>query len=384
MDFYEHVGGDAACQAHGRFASLIVCVASVLGLACVRAEPASPGDSETARDIFTHDTLVAWPVYPSWDEKRTPEERAQLLEKLGIKNYASDYENYATDYDGRDKPTVDAEIEALNAHHINLVAWLFPFEPNDLAAKGTLEAFKRHGVHPQLWIAPSAGERTKQLERMLPNGIAMPKTTEEWEKLSKGDKSNISRIGAELCKKGLPRTPQEQIRRVRHEADRIYALAKLAGPYGSQVELYNTCGLHNWGGWYEMMDNQVAVIERLETLGVTGIGIVYNFSHARDELHDDSEEFPAIWHRIERYVVVVNVAKISLEGLHGHQKQSGRELQMLRTISESGWRGPIGFIDGPDDDAEFTLKDDIMWLDSLAAEMKQHVSGSVRSSQFDH
>jgi len=33
---------------------------------------------------------------------------------------------------------------------------------------------------------------------------------------------------------------------------------------------------------------QVAIIERLKTLGVTDVGIVYNFSHARDELHDDT------------------------------------------------------------------------------------------------
>ena len=32
------------------------------------------------------------------------------------------------------------------------------------------------------------------------------------------------------------------------------------------------------------------------------VGIVYNFSHSRDELHDDSQHFPQLWQLIKPYV----------------------------------------------------------------------------------
>jgi len=56
-----------------------------------------------------------------------------------------------------------------------------------------------------------------------------------------------------------------------------------------------------------MMGNQVAIIERLKQLGVTDVGIVYNFSHARDELHDDTLNFPELWKTIKPYVVTVTL-----------------------------------------------------------------------------
>jgi len=42
------------------------------------------------------------------------------------------------------------------------------------------------------------------------------------------------------------------------EADRIYALAKRAAPYGIKVALYN----HN--GWFGMMDNELAGAQAVE------------------------------------------------------------------------------------------------------------------------
>ena len=147
----------------------------------------------------------------------------------------------------------------------------------------------------------------------------------------------------------LATTPREQEARVKREADRINALVKLAAPFGSKVELYN----HN--GWFGMMDNQIAIIERLKELGVTDVGIVYNFSHARDEFHDDTVNFPTLWKEIKPYVVAVNITGTCMDGTSIYLSQGDRELEMMRTIQDSGWRGPVGLLAEKGGDAEITL-----------------------------
>ena len=51
--------------------------------------------------------------------------------------------------------------------------------------------------------------------------------------------------------------------------------------YGCPVEIYN----HN--GWRGNEDNELAVLGRLKEMGITDIGLVYNFSHTHDADHDD-------------------------------------------------------------------------------------------------
>src|SRR5882757_6353376 len=51
----------------------------------LRAEEASRIGSESAGGLWEHKNLVAWMVTPPWDAKaRGPEERVQMLEKLGF------------------------------------------------------------------------------------------------------------------------------------------------------------------------------------------------------------------------------------------------------------------------------------------------------------
>jgi len=297
-----------------------------------------------------------------------------MLEKLGFKTFA---------YDWREEhvPTFDAEIEALQRHGIKLLAWLFyttddpgamnwkdeSVLPSGLLAGGNkksvkmsieaeLETFKGHNVHPQLWVIP-----------LKPMNLPKPA-----EKMSPEEgRQFLMRYWGE----DLPKTPQKQERRVKQEADRISALAKLAATYGLKVALYNH------GGWFGIMDNQVAVINRLKGLGVTDVGIVYNFSHARDPLHDDTVNFPAIWKKIEPYVVAVNITGTHSEPsdpIRLYPSQGDRELEMMRTIQESGWRGPIGLIAERGGDAEITLSNDLVGLEWLAAELKQSGSGGPR------
>jgi len=322
--------------------------------------------SETA-SLWAHNNLFAWCVVPFDANKRGPEERAQMLERLGFQYFA---------YDWRDKdiPTFDAEIESLQKHKIDVLAWWFPFDADDPVAKATLETFRRHNIHPQLWVIQSLRGTPKTLAdwaKLLPPGLSMPQTKEEFDRLSEKDKAEIQRVKKEVSDRfrSLAKTPEEQEQRVKQEADRINELVKLAAPYGSKVELYN----HN--GWFGMEENQLAIIVRLKEMGVTDVGMVYNFSHARDELHDDSKNFPALWKQIKEHVVAVNITGMHWEGQEVYPSQGDSELEMMRTIQESGWKGHIGLIAEKGGDAEVTLKNYMIGLDWLAAELKQPGSG---------
>ena len=299
----------------------------VAALALFTAPPFLPAaESMTSKlasatsSLWARDNLVAWCAVPFDARQRGPEERAEMLARLGFKHFAYDWRTEHV-------PTFDAEITALKKHGIGLLAWWFPFQPDDPAAKATLETFKRHGVQPQLWV--------------------MQATT----------------------KSAQPLTDNEQIKL---NADRIDGLARLAAPYGCSIGLYN----HN--GWFGMLENQLAVLERVRALGNRNVGIVYNFSHARDPHHDDSVNFPARWQKIQPYVMAVNITGMRMEGDIVYPSQGDSELAMMRTIAESGWKGPIGLIAEKGGDAEITLGNYLKGLDWLAAEIKQPGSGGPR------
>jgi sugar phosphate isomerase/epimerase len=289
-------------------------VASTLAISCVQAvEPMKQTNPATTSNLWAHENLVAWCAVPFDANKRGPEERAQMLAKLGFKHFAYDWRTEHV-------PTFDAEIDALKKNGVNLLAWWFPFEANDPAAKATLEIFKRHDVHPQLWVMQSPTKTAPNL------------------------------------------TDEQQIEL---NAARIAGLARLAAPYGCRVGLYN----HN--GWFGILDHQLAVLDRIKAMGVAGVGIVYNFSHARDPHHDDTIDFSSLWKKIKPHVMAVNVTGMRMEGEIIYPSQGDSELAMMRTIQESGWTGPVGVIAEKGGDAEITLKNYLTGIDWLAAELKQ-------------
>ncbi|MGO9200421.1 MAG: sugar phosphate isomerase/epimerase family protein [Limisphaerales bacterium] len=276
----------------------------------------APADSAGLPDLLDPQKLTAWCVVPFDARKRGPEQRAEMLQRLGFRSFAYDWR-------AEHVATFDAEVEALKKHGINLVAWWFPTEAGDPNARLILEVIKRHGIHPQLWVMGS-GSPTK--------------------------------------------TDTEQRQRIEQEAERIRKIVELAAPCGCPVELYN----HN--GWFGQPDNEAAVIERLKQLDVGGVGMVYNFSHG----HADVANFPAIWKRIQRYVVAVNVTGMVADERLIPPSQGDHELAMLRTIQQSGWRGPIGLIAEQGGDAEVTLGQNLRGLDWLKKELTQPGSGGKR------
>ena len=325
-------------------------------------------------NLWDRENLVAWEAGPSDDTKRrTPEERATILQRLGFRHYA----HIEASQDSEDfHLNVDMEIEALQRHGVELLAWYFWVgdEPErDEMVQKTLASFARHGVHPQIWISQSFAGYSATAEssaRSLPKGMTMPDGTAELDKLPEPKKALIRRARDQPYLQDLPRTREEQTHRVWQEALRVKKMVDLVRPYGCEVKIYN----HN--GWFGLINNELAIIHRLEQVGVTNVGIVYNFSHARDTLHDDRQGFRQSWAKMMPYVAAVNLSGVRWEGEILFPSQGDGELEMMRIIQGSHWQGPIGVYAGDrEDDMETTLKRLLSSVEFLAGELGKSAIG---------
>jgi sugar phosphate isomerase/epimerase len=261
--------------------------------------------------LFGRTNLVAWCIVPFDAKKRGPEERAAMLEQLGFKWFAYDYR-------AEHVPTFDAEVEALQRHRVQLLAWWFPTTLND-EARTILSVLQRHNLRAQLWVM-GGGEPTRSAE--------------------------------------------EQARRVVSEAQRIRAIADAAAKIGSAV------GLYNHGAWFGEPENQIAIIARLRGQGITNVGIVYNLHHGHDQL----ARFPELLQKMKPHLFVLNLNGTVRDGEKRGEKilplgQGDLDLALLKTIRDSGWRGPLGILNHTDEDAEARLKDNLDGLDWLVAQL---------------
>ena len=268
--------------------------------------------------LFAQTNLAAWCIVPFDAKKRGPEERAALLEWLGFPLFAYDYR-------AEHIPTFDAEMEALKRYHIQLLAWWFPGELND-EARLILDVLKRHRIRAQLWLTGGGGPT---------------------------------------------RDAAEQQARVEAEAKRIRPIAEAAATIGCTVALYNH------GAWFGEPENQIAIIERLKTDGVTNVGIVYNQHHG----HDHLDRFPALLAQMKPYLVALNLNGMTRNGDKIGKKilplgQGDLDLELLRVIRDSGWQGPIGILNHTDEDAEARLQDNLDGLRWLVAQLEGRPAGA--------
>jgi putative heme-binding domain-containing protein len=287
--------------------SIPVCL---LILACLDFKAARAG----APAPFGRDNLVAWCIVPFDAKERDPEARAAMLERLGFRHFA---------YDWRPEhvPTFDAEVDALKRHGVALDAfWVSPGELND-DSRRILDLLRRHGVRAQLW-------------------------------------ANLS-VGPELRVEG-----PEQERRIERAAAKLGPLAREAARIGCTV------GLYNHGGWFGEPENEVAVIERLKGQGIANVGLVYNLHHG----HGHLDRFPRLLEQMKPYLLALNLNGMDRDGeRHGRKilplGQGALDLELLRTIVDSGYRGPIGILGHTQDDAEDRLRDNLDGLDWLVAQL---------------
>jgi putative heme-binding domain-containing protein len=271
--------------------------------------PAAPASGQR---LFARDSLVAWCIVPFDSKKRGPEERAAMLERLGFKHFAYDWR-------AEHVPSFDAEVEALKRHGVTLDAFWAPGELNR-DSRIILDLLKRHEVKADLWV--------------------------------------VLDLGADRV------TGAEQERRLGAAMAKLLPLAEEAGKIGCSLALYNH------GGWFGEPENQIAIIERLKRQGVTNVGIVYNLHHG----HDHLARFPLLLLKMKPYLRAINLNGVDPQGDKAGRKilplgQGSLDLELLRVIQSSGYRGPIGILGHTDDDAEARLRDNLDGLDWLVRQL---------------
>ena len=271
---------------------------------------ASPLVSHAA-DLFAPTNLVAWCVVPFDTKKRGPEERAEMLQRLGFSRFAYDWR-------AEHIPTFDAEVAALQQRHIELTAWWFPAALND-DAKAILACLERHHLSPQLWVS------------MFPP----PET----------DPAKLELALADAVKTLGP-------------------ICEAAQKLGSQVALYN----HN--GWFGEPANLVTLVKRLRAAGHANVGIVYNLHHAHAHIAD----FPEMLRLMQPYLLAFNLNGMVHDGDKLGKMvlpigTGDEELAMIRTLRDSGWTGPIGILGHTEEDAEVKLGKDLAGLKRVVAQL---------------
>lgn len=296
--------------------SRFIRVLLIAGVLAILAQLKSSA-ADMSKALFARSNLVAWCIVPFDAKKRGPEERAAMLERLGFKLFAYDYRTEHI-------PTFDAEIEALKRHGITLSAWWFPTSMND-EARLILEVLKRHDLKTQLWVM-GGGASTKSAE--------------------------------------------EQKARVDAEAKRIRPIAEEAAKIGCTVALYN----HE--NWFGEPENQIEIIKQLNEQGITNVGIVYNLHHG----HAHLVRFPTLLQAMKPYLLALNLNGMTKNGDKAGKKilplgQGELDLALLKTIRESGWRGPIGLLNHTDEDAEARLRDNLDGLDWLLPQLDGKAAG---------
>lgn len=283
-----------------RMSVMILSIVLIINCGAIKERDASP---------FRKDNLTAWCIVPFDAKKRSPEERAQMLARLGITRLAYDWRKEHI-------PTFSREIISLRQYGIRLQSvWLpcsirEPLQNPDV--RTLLDLLRHHDIQTQFWVSLRMG--------------------------SMEDSSQEERVEA--------------------ASEAIRCVAEEAASMGCSV------GLYNHGGWFGRPENQIAIIKRL---GMDNVGIVYNFHHG----HEDIDRFTELFTKMKPYLIGLNLNGMKKNGpmilpLH----QGDQELGMLEFVLESGYKGPIGILDHRQElDAEVSLQKNLTGLQQLLLEM---------------
>jgi len=270
--------------------------------------------SAAAADIFARDNLVAWCIVPFDAKKRTPAQRAEMLEKLGIHRFAYDWR-------AEHLPTFDTELDELKGHNIELTALWFPAELN-ADARILLAGIKKANLSPQLWVTTQINPQPSQ-EKTVASAAAI-------------------------------------IRPIAIEAAKLKC----------QVALYNH------GGWFGEPENQIAIIEALKNEGITNVGIVYNQHHGHEHVARFTallDKMKPYLLALNLNGMTKDGDKSGEKILPLGQGEL--DLQLLKIIRDSGYSGPIGILNHTDEDAEGRLIDNLDGLDWLVAQLNGKTPG---------
>lgn len=269
--------------------------------------------SQPVKSVFSKENLTPWCIVPFDAKQRNPQERAEMLQRLGFKTMA---------YDWRDAniPEFDEEVKQLKKHGIKMTAFWWsgglPVSEDVLNASQKMilqiDFLKRYNFNLDVWV--SLTDRT------------IEKETDE------GKYTELAR--------------------------RADILAGILKEYGCRL------GLYNHGGWGGEPRNMVEVMKRVKS---DNIGIVYNFHHG----HEHLENLPEAFYMMKPYLYTVNLNGMNKEGPKILPLGQGTEdARILKMITESGYQGPMGIIGHIyEEDVEIVLQRNLEGMKKLLKEM---------------
>lgn len=157
------------------------------------------------------------------------------------------------------------------------------------------------------------------------------------------------------------------------QEERVVAAATRLLPAVQRArELGSRFGLYNHGGWGGEPENLVAVCEYLRRVhGADHVGIVYNFHHG----HAHIDRLAAALAAMKPHLLCLNLNGMMRDGDRRGMKiyplgQGELDVTLLRLVSQSGYRGPVGIIGHTQDDVELRLRDNLEGLDWIAAQIE--------------
>ncbi len=244
-------------------------------------------------NLFSKSNLIPWSIVGFDVKERTPEQRLEMLERLGYNQYA---------YGNRPKhiPTMKEEWVLAKEKNITIKAvWLYinlkKDQPNLLKPESEVifNNLKEVALKTQIWVGfePTYFEDLYE-EEALKQAVEM-----------------------------------------------ISYLSKRAEALGCKIALYNH------GGWFGKPDNQLKIIEALPE---QDLGVVFNFHHAHDSLDAYSENikklFPYLW--------AVSLNGMKAEGPKIMTMGEGNlEKDMIQQLLDLNYTGPfniLGHVKGGD------------------------------------
>ncbi len=268
----------------------------ILFIAIIMIASCKEGKEEYLINI---NTIYAWCIVPYDSLERSPEERIEMLKRLGIKKYAYDWRK-------EHLTTMATELSLAEKNGIDVIAvWLW-IDGNSDSINGlngsnekVFDIVEEVGYKGQIWVGINANF---------------------FENLS--DSAAVEK-GAEM----------------------IAFLSKKANALDCKIALYNH------GDWFGEPKNQIKIIDALPN---EDLGIVYNFHHA----HNQIEAFPEMVSMMMPYLWAVNLNGLRKEGPKILTIGEGDyEKDMIDVLLKNGYKGDFGILGHVEDaDVETILK----------------------------
>ena len=265
------------------------------------------------KSLFDKDNLVAWCIVPFDNQHRNPAQRIQMLKDLGFTKYAYDWRTQHV-------PSFDEEISLANSADIKIVAvWLWIDKSSDRVGQlsddneQVLKIIKESGLKTKLWVGFNNNFFADEPDDLkVTKGVAM---------------LNYLRERTSSFVEGI--------------------------------------GLYNHGDWFGEPENQIKILKQLNS---EFFGLIYNFHHG----HHQMDSFSSLVKKMKPYLWTVNINGMKKDGPQILSVGSGdRELEMLKTLEQTGFHGTIGILGHiEDDDVEKVLQRNLAGLDKLKTELK--------------